>query len=276
MSGSAPPSDPAQAETPGKYCPVAVSAHPIERTSRELPLPISAIIPTLNAAGSIAATIAAVATGVDAVIVADGGSTDATTALATTLGAQLIAAPRGRGVQLAAGAAAANAPWLLFLHADTIPGPGWRQAAQDFIANPANAERAAYFRFALDNDAWQAKRLERWVARRCAWLALPYGDQGLLIPRALYNSIGGYKPLPLMEDVDIIRRIGRRRLAALDAAFVTSAARWQAQGWLRRSARNLACLTLWFLGVPPGRIVLIYARKNGGENSPVPPPSFGT
>ena len=281
MSGSAHPPKPADAGTPGKYCPAAVSGRTIARTSREHAIPISAIIPTLNAAGSIAATIAAVTACVDEVVITDGGSTDATIALATALGARTIAAPRGRGTQLAAGAAAATSPWLLFLHADTIPGPAWPQAAQDFIANPANTQRAAHFRFALDDDSPHAKRLERWVARRCAWLALPYGDQGLLISRALFDSIGGYKPLPLMEDVDIIRRIGRHRLAALDAAFVTSAKRWQAEGWLRRSARNMTCLALWFLGVPPGRIIRIYGRKNGGADvavprPPVPPPSSET
>ncbi|WP_456304532.1 glycosyl transferase family 2, partial [Caldovatus sediminis] len=149
----------------------------------------------------------------------------------------------------------------LFLHADTALAPGWTAAVAGFVADPANAGRAAYFRFALDDPGPQARRLERLVAWRCRVLALPYGDQGLLIARRLYDSVGGYRPdLPLMEDVDLVRRLGRRRLAPLDVAAVTSAARWRAQGWRRRSARNLACLALWFAGVPARRIAALYGR----------------
>ncbi len=97
------------------------------------------------------------------------------------------------------------------------------------------------------------------MAWRCRRLALPYGDQGLLLPRALLDAVGGVRPLPLMEDLDLVRRLGRRRLSALDADAVTSAARWERDGWLRRSARNLLCLGLFFAGVPPRLIARVYA-----------------
>jgi hypothetical protein len=87
---------------------------------------------------------------------------------------------------------------------------------------------------------------------------LPYGDQGLLVPSALYRSVGGFRPLPLMEDVDLVRRIGRRRLAMLDCEAWTSAERWRRDGWIHRSARNLFCLGLYAVGVPPARIARIY------------------
>ncbi|MEE8246899.1 MAG: glycosyl transferase family 2, partial [Alphaproteobacteria bacterium] len=87
---------------------------------------------------------------------------------------------------------------------------------------------------------------------------LPYGDQGLLIHRDLYSRVGGFRPLPLMEDVDIVRRIGARRLVVLEAAALTSAARYRRAGYLRRSLRNLACLGLYFLGVPPRLLVRLY------------------
>ena len=119
-------------------------------------------------------------------------------------------------------------------------------------------DRAGYFRFALDSDDPRARRLERLVAWRCRVLALPYGDQGLLIHRDLLAAVGGIRPLPLMEDVDLVRRLGRRRLVALDAAAITSAAKWQRQGWYRRSLRNLACLALYFAGVPPRLIARLY------------------
>jgi hypothetical protein len=89
-------------------------------------------------------------------------------------------------------------------------------------------------------------------------LGLPYGDQGLLIHRDLLRAVGGLKPLPLMEDVDLARRIGRARLMPLGADAVTSAVRWERDGYLRRSARNLVCLSLWFAGVPPRLILRLY------------------
>jgi len=227
------------------------------RTQGEL----TAIIPTLNAAETLGRTLAALAGTVDAVIVADGGSTDATRGIAAAAGARVIAAPRGRGPQLAAGTEAATTAWLLVIHADTRPGPGWREAAAAFMTDPARAGQAGYFRFALDDTAPQARRLERAVAWRCRVLGLPYGDQGLLIRRDVLARLGGFRPIPIMEDVDLARRIGRAGLVGLEADFVTSAARWRAEGWWARSARNLACLALWFAGVPPGRIARVYAAR---------------
>jgi rSAM/selenodomain-associated transferase 2 len=216
------------------------------------------VIPTLDAAAALPATLAALAEGAEEIVVADGGSADETRALAASHGARIVAAPRGRGSQLAAGATAARGDWLLFLHADTRLGPGWRAAADRFMAAPESRARAAYFRYTLDDDAPAARRLERVVAWRCRRLALPYGDQGLLLPRALYDAVGGYRPIVLMEDVDIVRRLGRARLVALDHAAVTSAARYRRDGYLWRSTRNLVCLSAWFLGVDPRRIARLY------------------
>lgn len=212
---------------------------------------ISAVIPVLNAAHLLPPLLAQIGV-LGEVILADGGSTDGVAELA---GPRLVTAPRGRGSQLAAGAAAARGEWLLFLHADTRLAPGWEAAVAAALARPGTAH---YFRFALDDASPQARRLEAAVAWRCRWLALPYGDQGLLIARALYEAMGGYKPIPLMEDVDLVRRLGRARLAEMPARAVTSAARWQRDGWWRRSARNLTTLGLYFAGVPPERLARIY------------------
>ena len=213
------------------------------------------VIPTLNAAATLPATLAAIGPGI-AMMVVDGGSADATRDVAVAAGATVIAAPRGRGSQLAAGIAATNTPWLLLLHADTRLGPGWRTA---MAAHWRDApDRAGYFHLALDSTRPAARRLERIVAWRCRILALPYGDQGLLIPRALLDAVGGMRALPLMEDVDLVRRLGRHRLAPLAATATTSAARYERGGYLRRPARNLACLALWFLGVPPRIIARFY------------------
>jgi hypothetical protein len=122
----------------------------------------------------------------------------------------------------------------------------------------AGVLRAAYFRFALASDDPRARRLERLVAWRCRRLALPYGDQGLLIHRSLLAACGGIRPLPLMEDVDLVRRLGRHRLTGLEVAATTSAEKWERDGWLIRSARNLGCLALYRLGLPPDRIARLY------------------
>lgn len=219
---------------------------------------LTVVIPALDAARTLPGTVAALGRLPAEIIVVDAGSTDGTAAVAEGLGARVLAAPRGRGGQIAAGLAAGTGPWLLILHADTRLAPGWAEAVLQAMRSPG---RAGYFRFVLDDDSPAARRLERAVAWRCRKLALPYGDQGLLIHRDLLTSVGGMRPLPLMEDVDLVRRLGRGRLALLDATAVTSAERWRREGYLRRSARNLSCLALWFLGVPPRMIQRVYSRR---------------
>jgi rSAM/selenodomain-associated transferase 2 len=221
---------------------------------------LSIVIPTLDAAAVLPATLAALAgnAAVREVVVADGGSADDTVAIARAAGARIVAAPRGRGPQLAAGAAAASGGWLLFLHADCRPAPGWEAAVAAFVAAPEAAGRAGYFALLLDDPHPAARRLERIVAWRCRVLALPYGDQGLLIARALYDRVGGYAALPLMEDVDLVRRLGRRRLAPLGAAVTASARRYRAGGYVRRPLRNLGCLALYCAGVPAPLIARLY------------------
>jgi rSAM/selenodomain-associated transferase 2 len=219
---------------------------------------ISAVIPVLDAAAELPRTLAVLA-GCDLIaeiIVADGGSRDASTALARDAGARVVNTPRGRGTQLAAGAAMASHPWLLFLHADCRPAPGWEEATRAFISGAGG--RAGYFTFALDDDDPAARRLERVVAWRCRTFGLPYGDQGLLIHRRLYDAIGGYPAIPLMEDVAIARRLGRSRLRPIGATMLASPRRYRRDGYLRRSLRNLACLSLYFAGLPPHRIARLY------------------
>jgi rSAM/selenodomain-associated transferase 2 len=214
---------------------------------------LSLVVPTLNSAATLGACLASAA-GVDEILVADGGSTDSTADVATAMGAKLVAAPRGRGPQLRAGAEAAIGDWLLFLHSDTRLGPGWLEAAEGHMARAP--DRPACFRFRLDDKAWQARAVERGVALRVRLLGFPYGDQGLLVSRRLYDEAGEFRPLPLMEDVDLVRRLGRPAMLQADA--VTSAKRWRTDGWLARSARNLALLGLYGLGVPPERLARLY------------------
>jgi rSAM/selenodomain-associated transferase 2 len=238
---------PHTAPAPARGMPPALPTDPAET--------LSVVIPTLNAQarlpGCLGALRAARAAGVvDQVIVADGGSTDATRDLAREFGAIVIDAPPGRGSQLAAGASAASGGWLLFLHADTRLAPGWERALGAHLADGAAKHTAAAFRLAFDevsNGAERVARLANWRARR---LGMPYGDQGLVLARALYDEVGGYRALALMEDVDLVRRLGRRRIRLLNAVAVTSAARYRRDGWWARPARNLGVLALYLLGVP--------------------------
>ena len=214
----------------------------------------------LDAAAELPLTLAALAgvALIGEVIVVDGGSRDASARIARRARARVIAAARGRGLQLDAGARAARCDWLLFLHADCRIEPEWERAVRAFIAAPGAEERAGYFTLALDDPAAAARRVERLAAWRSQILALPYGDQGLLIHRSLYEAAGGYPAIPLMEDVALARRLGRARLKPLGATILTSASRYRRDGYWRRPLRNLFCLSLYFLGVPPGRIAKIY------------------
>jgi rSAM/selenodomain-associated transferase 2 len=227
-----------------------------------LKIALGVVIPALNAASVIGSTLeslggAGAVFDVD-VLVVDGGSADDTLALAQAHSARTITAPPGRGGQLAAGAAAVTGDWLLFVHADTVLEGDWITAVTDFVQAPENAGRAGYFRLIFDDSAPAARRLERIVAWRARNFGLPYGDQGLLIARALYDSLGGYRPMVLMEDVDLVRRLGRRRLVAVPAAARTSADRYRRNGYLARSTRNVICLALYYLGLPPRLLRRLY------------------
>lgn len=222
---------------------------------------IDIVIPTLNAGSTLGRTLAAGPDHPDlrfSTTISDGGSEDETVAIARRAGASVVTAPAGRGGQLATGAAAGDAPWLLFFHADTRLDVGAGDVISRFVSSTDHADRAGYFRLRFDTAEPAARHVERLTAWRCRVLALPYGDQGLLISRARYERLGGFKTLPLMEDVEFVRRIGRNNLVPLDADAVTSATRYQRDGWLLRPLRNLTCLSLYFAGVPPQTLRRLY------------------
>ena len=221
----------------------------------------SVVVPTLNAATTLPATLAALrdgASAVDEIVVSDGGSADGTPDVARAAGCRVVEGASGRGAQLAIGAAAARGEWLMFLHADTRLDPGWDAAVRRFSGEPRHADHAAYFRFALADAAPAARRIEAVVAWRCRTFGLPYGDQGLLIRAATYRALGGFAALPLMEDVEFVRRIGRANLVELPVRAVTSAARYRRDGYWVRPLRNLVCLGLYFAGVAPARLAKLY------------------
>jgi rSAM/selenodomain-associated transferase 2 len=221
--------------------------------------PISVIIPTLNAAEALPRCLAALSEGLQAglireLVISDGGSGDATRAMADAAGAVLVRGPASRGGQLRRGVAASEGAWLLVLHADTVLAPGWTEA----VAAALEAGGAWHFRLRFDARGPAPALVAGWANLRARAFGLPYGDQGLLLRRAEYEAAGGYPDIPLMEDVALVRALGRLR--ALEAEAVTSAARYRRQGWLRRGARNLWTLARYFAGADPQALAERYRR----------------
>jgi glycosyltransferase involved in cell wall biosynthesis len=221
---------------------------------------ISVVIPSLDAEDVLGPTLGALVPGaIDGLVIeailADGGSTDGTREIAEAAGMEIIrAVDESRGSRLRAGAAAAKGRWLLFLNADTHLDANWVEQAAMFIKRIERGERpeaAATFRFALDEGGLLPWLFERLVALRFLLLRLPHGEQGLLIPRSLYERLGGFQPIPFLEDVDLVRKLKRRQLKMLKVRAVTSAERYRRDGYLARSFRNLCCLLLYYFRVPP-------------------------
>ncbi len=219
---------------------------------------LSAVIPTLNAGPALARSLPALAEGLGAglvheIVISDGGSDDDTLALAGAAGAVVVQGAPSRGGQLRRGAAAAAGEWLLFLHADTVLPPGWAACVQAHLPTG----RPAHFRLRFDGGGAPARLVAGWANLRSRLLHLPYGDQGLLISRAEYERAGGFPDIPLMEDVALARRLGRR-LVALPMAATTSADKYLRDGWLGRGARNLWLLARYLRGADPARLARRY------------------
>ena len=204
-----------------------------------MPAPLSIIIPAINAEAVLPACLASLMPGLETglireVILVDAESEDQTRRLAESAGARVISAPeKGRAAQMRHGFDQARGEWLLILHADTALSRDWAERAKSHITE--RRDKAAAFTLAYRSDHPMAKV----VARRANWrsrtLGLPYGDQGLLISRKHYTEIGGYPDTPFMEDVQIIRSIGKKRLSILSAEARTDASKYERDGWRRRS-----------------------------------------
>lgn len=226
-----------------------------------MPAPLSVIIPTLNAEGDLPQCLASLMPGAEAglireVLLSDGGSTDGTLDIADAAGASIVQCERGRGKQLATGADKARGEWLLFLHADTSLTRDWVERVRDHMTNAPG--KGAYFTLAFRSDHPMAKHVASRANLRAKLLGLPYGDQGLLMPRSLYEDTGGYKDLPLMEDVALVRAIGKRRLSMLSAQARTCAAKYERDGWRKRSWKNAWLISRYLLGASPEKLAAAY------------------
>jgi rSAM/selenodomain-associated transferase 2 len=220
---------------------------------------VSVIVPLLDDTAAATALVGQIPPDPRAqVILVDGGSDAALDRLAGQRpDVRLVRTPPGRARQMNAGAAVARTDWLLFLHADSSLPSGWLDA----FAHLPPEMSGGWFRFALDDAAWQARVIERGARWRVRVFGLPYGDQGLFVRRELFRQLGGYPELPLMEDVAFARRLQRQgRVIELPLMLRTSSRRWRRDGWWRRSAANLALVMLYFAGVAPARLAAWYRR----------------
>jgi rSAM/selenodomain-associated transferase 2 len=170
---------------------------------------------------------------------------------------RVVASPPGRGRQLAAGARAATGDWLLVVHADARLPPSALRAAEAVLDRPE--VQAAAWPLAIDGPGRWLRWVERAAALRWRLTGLAYGDQGLLVRRPLYHAVGGYPEIRIMEDVVLVRRLGRRtRITRLPQPILADARRWRREGQVRGTLRNAMLLTLFVLGADPDRLARWY------------------
>jgi rSAM/selenodomain-associated transferase 2 len=221
---------------------------------------LSIVMPVLNEAAGLSAALQALAPltarGVQ-LIVADGGSSDATAALAQAGGATLISAPRGRAVQMNAGAKRASAGVLVFLHADTLlPGD-----ADRLIARALANGQTVWGRFDV-RIAGQSPMLRVVAALmnlRSRWSGVATGDQAMFMTRAAFEAVGGFPVQPLMEDIEISRGLRRlSRPACLRAKVQTSGRRWETRGVWRTVLLMWRLRFAYWRGAAPERLAELY------------------
>ena len=210
---------------------------------------LSIIIPTLNEANHLPllfADLNACSNDFDLIIV-DGGSKDMTVSIAQIQGVNVIKSPkRNRGYQLSIGASKTQAEWLLFIHADSRLDQSCVNSLFKVINNKASCDFAWYFDFKIKKSNLQFRILEAAVALRSYFLQRPYGDQGLLIHRDLYNSSGGFSSLKIMEDLDLITRINKKtKVKSVGENLYTNDRKWSNSNIIIRAIKNAKLRRKW-------------------------------
>ena len=224
---------------------------------------ISVIIPTLDEEQNIVSLLGDLqrARRLE-VIVADGGSRDRTVARARDMGARVITTRPGRARQMNRGAAAARGRSLFFVHADSRLPAGFDDLLRRALG--AQGVAAAAFRLRIDAPGVGLRFVEFWANLRSRVLQMPYGDQGLCLSVALFENLGGFPALPIMEDFELVRRLrARGRVVVLPAAIRTSPRRWLNVGVGRTTLINQAIVCAYLTGVPPRKLTRFYRRSRG-------------
>ena len=224
---------------------------------------VSFVIPALNESENITRAVeTALAAGAEEVIVADGGSEDETVNLASNAGAKIVTSGRGRAVQQNAGAALATGDVLLFQHADNWCGVETAEQIRAALADEAVLGGA--FRQRIEASGVMYRLLEIGNALRVRIRRLPFGDQGIFMRRELFEKLGGFPDVPLMEDVLLMRELRKSgRLVLLDGPHHVCARRWQQRGVVRQTLRNWRIQFAHRLGTPPEELVGLYPRHDG-------------
>lgn len=223
---------------------------------------VSVIIPTLNEGEQITNAIASAQAGrPHEILVVDGGSTDDTIQRARKAGAVVINSASGRARQMNAGAARAAGSTLLFLHADTLLPDGYLSAVLRAVQQPGMA--AGAFRFRVGGD-FAGKWLLEWSTNlRSHWRQMPYGDQALFMRRSLFEEIGGFADVPILEDYELVRRLRRRgRIIITPQAATTPGRRWRLLGLIRTTLINKQMIAGYHLGWPIGKLAEIYRQTH--------------
>lgn len=219
---------------------------------------LTVIVPTLNEAAQLAASLSSLPREAD-VVVSDGGSVDETLSISTRAGARVVTGSRGRARQMNRGASAARGDTLLFLHADCTLGPDAYNQIQTALAN--DDVIGGSFRMSIRDASWGL----RWIAAtsnaRARYLRTPYGDQAIFVRRSAFEKLGGFPEIPFMEDVALVRRLKRLgKLVCVEETVTTCARHWQQLGPVGTTLLNWAMVTLYLLGVPAERLEPYYRR----------------
>lgn len=222
---------------------------------------ISIIIPTLNEGNTIKKTLAGLINIPDTeIIVVDGGSRDDTREQVVSFGIQIISQPAHRALQMNAGAAASHGDILLFLHADTTLPHNFADSIRRALSTPYIVGGA--FRLAINASGFTLRAVEWMVNRRSLLFQMPYGDQALFVTSDMFQAIGGYPAIAIMEDLEFIRKLRKKgRIHILSQPATTSARRWRQLGVVKTTLTNQLIILGYLLGINPDRLAAWYNTR---------------